>query len=96
MTSSPASDFKQNDQTHLKHLKLKGPQPKIIEASARAIRRVGRYFDEQIDDLSEPQSRTMRFTSFSTYMDSSLLWPNFPFTLKVQPVAHPLLPARYR
>ena len=55
MTSSSASHFKQNYQTHLKHLKLKGLQPKTIEAYARAIRRLGAYFDHQIDDLSEQQ-----------------------------------------
>ena len=55
MRSSSESDFKQNYQTHLKHLKLKGLQPKTIEAYARAIRRIGAYFDHQIDDLSEQQ-----------------------------------------
>ncbi len=55
MTSSSESHFKQNYQTHLKHLKLKGLQPKTIEAYARAIRRIGTYFDYQIDDLSESQ-----------------------------------------
>jgi len=55
MTSSSGTDFKQNYQTHLKHLKLKGLQPKTIEAYSRAIRRIGAYFDYQIYDLSEPQ-----------------------------------------
>jgi site-specific recombinase XerD len=55
MTASSESQFKQNYQTHLKHLKLKGLQPKTIEAYARAIRRLGAYFDHQIDDLSEQQ-----------------------------------------
>lgn len=55
MKTSSASDFKQNYQNHLKHLKLKGLQPKTIEAYSRAIRRIGQYFDEQIDDLSEQQ-----------------------------------------
>lgn len=55
MTTPSESPFKQNYQTHLKHLKLKGLQPKTIEAYARAIRRVGEYFDEQIEDLSEAQ-----------------------------------------
>lgn len=55
MTSSSASNFKQNYQNHLKHLRLKGLQPKTIEAYARAIRRIGQYFDERIDDLSEQQ-----------------------------------------
>nr|WP_026596179.1 site-specific integrase [Methylohalobius crimeensis] len=47
--------FKRNYDTHLKHLKLKGLQPKTIEAYARAIRRIGAYFDHRIDDLSEAQ-----------------------------------------
>ena len=52
--SSPA-DFDQRYQSHLKHLKLKGLQPKTIDAYARAIRRMGDYFDHQIDDLSSTQ-----------------------------------------
>lgn len=55
MTASSAFDFKQNYQSHLKHLKLKGLQPKTVEAYSRAIRRIGKYFDEQIHDLSEAQ-----------------------------------------
>ncbi len=55
MTTSSEANFKQNYQTHLKHLKLKGLQPKTIEAYSRAIRRVGAYFDYQINDLSEWQ-----------------------------------------
>lgn len=55
MTSSSEANFKQKYQTHLKHLKLKGLRPKTIEAYARAIRRIGAYFDHQIDDLSRQQ-----------------------------------------
>ncbi len=55
MTSAINAKFKRNYQTLLKHLKLKGLQPKTIEAYSRAIRRIGDYFDNQIDDLSEPQ-----------------------------------------
>lgn len=53
----PAADaiFKRHYQQHLKHLKLKGLQPKTIDAYARAIRRIGARFDGQIDDLSEQQ-----------------------------------------
>ena len=54
MTSSETA-FNQNYQSHLKHLKLKGLQPKTIDAYARAMRRVGAYFDYQTNDLSEPQ-----------------------------------------
>lgn len=55
MRSSSKPNFKQNYQTLLKHLKLKGLQLKTIEAYARAIRRIGAYFDHQIDDLWEQQ-----------------------------------------
>jgi len=51
MTSSE-TDFKQNYQTHLK---LKGLQPKTIEAYSRAMRRIGVYFNDQVNDLSESQ-----------------------------------------
>jgi site-specific recombinase XerD len=55
MKAASEADFKQHYQIHLKHLKLKGLQPKTIEAYARAIRRIGDYFDHRIGDLSEPQ-----------------------------------------
>ncbi|HEY8157738.1 MAG TPA: site-specific integrase [Methylobacter sp.] len=54
MTSSE-TEFKQNYQTHLKYIKLKGLQPKTIEAYSGAMRRMGVYFNEQINDLSESQ-----------------------------------------
>jgi len=38
---------------HCKHLKLKGLQPKTIEAYSRAIRRIGKYFDHRLDDLTQ-------------------------------------------
>lgn len=40
---------------HCKHLKLKGLQPKTIEAYSRAIRRIGAYFDYRLDDLTQNQ-----------------------------------------
>ncbi len=40
MTTITADHFERQYQTHLKHLKLKGLQPKTIEAYSRAIRRV--------------------------------------------------------
>lgn len=55
MTSPSDSNFKLNYQTHLQHLRLKGLQPRTIEAYSRAIRRIGEYFDHQIDTLSEQQ-----------------------------------------
>lgn len=55
MITASQSHFQQRYDSHLKHLKLKGLQPKTIEAYARAVRRIGAYFDFQIDDLSEEQ-----------------------------------------
>lgn len=40
---------------HLKHLRLAGYQPKTIDAYARAIRRIGNYFDCKLDNLSQDQ-----------------------------------------
>jgi len=47
--------FKHYYSLHCKHLKLKGYQPKTIEAYSRAIRRIGEYFNYELDDLSEEQ-----------------------------------------
>jgi len=55
MTKPSAADFDRQYQSHLKHLKLKGLQPKTIEAYSRAIRRIGNHFDHRIDHLTEPQ-----------------------------------------
>lgn len=55
MTASFEANFKRLYNIHLQHLKLKGLQPKTIDAYARAIRRIGAYFEYQIEDLSEPQ-----------------------------------------
>ena len=55
MTTIATEHFDLQYQTHLKHLKLKGLQPKTIEAYSRAIRRVGERFDHRIDSLSEAQ-----------------------------------------
>ena len=54
-TTDARAQFDQRYQSHLKHLKLKGLQPKTIDAYSRAIRRMGAYFDYQIDDLSPVQ-----------------------------------------
>lgn len=49
--------FNKQYQQHLQCLKLGGLQPKTIEAYARAIRRIGNYFDCRIDNLSSGQLR---------------------------------------
>ncbi|MDD2466536.1 MAG: hypothetical protein PHI97_21270 [Desulfobulbus sp.] len=41
--------FNMQYQQHLQCLKLGGLQPKNIDAYARAIRRIGNYFDCRID-----------------------------------------------
>ena len=69
MKSSPEALFKQNYQSHLKHLKLKGLQPKTIEAYSRAIRRIGERFNHQIDSLTEPQ-----LTDYFTELVASHSW----------------------
>jgi len=53
MSAVATTIFDQNYELHQKHLKLKGLQPKTIEAYSRAIRRAGDDFDHQIDDLTE-------------------------------------------
>ena len=55
MKASSETLFKKNYQLHLKHLKLKGLQPKTIEAYSRAIRRIGEFFNYKINNLSEKQ-----------------------------------------
>lgn len=52
---SASAHFNRQYQTHLKHLKLKGLQPKTIDAYSRAIRRIGDYFSHDLDALSESQ-----------------------------------------
>jgi len=47
--------FQQNYEKHLQHLKLKGLQPKAIDASARSVRYIGTYFDDNIRNLSKQQ-----------------------------------------
>jgi integrase/recombinase XerD len=55
MTSPSERKFNREYKKHLQHLKLKGLQPKTIEAYSRAIRRIGVYFAHDINDLSKQQ-----------------------------------------
>ena len=68
-TNSSSSHFDRQYQTHLKHLKLKGLQPKTIEAYSRTIRRIGARFDHQIDSLTETQ-----LTDYFTELVASHSW----------------------
>jgi len=47
--------FNKYYEKHGKYLRIKGLQPKTIEAYARAIRRIGNYFDGQLDKLIQDQ-----------------------------------------
>ncbi len=55
MKTSNNPQFNRYYELHCKHLKLKGLQPKTIDAYSRALRRIGDYFDFQVDDLSQNQ-----------------------------------------
>ncbi len=55
MTTHPTEKFNAYYAQHCKHLKLKGLQPKTIDAYSRAIRRMGYYFDYHLDELSADQ-----------------------------------------
>jgi len=55
MTPSTDEQFNHYYSSHCKHLKLRGLQPKTIDAYSRAIRRIGKYFDYQVYDLSQDQ-----------------------------------------
>lgn len=69
MDKKSASLFDQHYQLHLKHLKLKGLQPKTIDAYSRAIRRIGARFDHRIDNLTEAQ-----LTDYFTELVESHSW----------------------
>lgn len=53
MTNDFPRVFARQYDSHLKHLKLKGLQPKTIDAYAHAIRCRGGYFNYRIEALSE-------------------------------------------
>jgi site-specific recombinase XerD len=76
MDALRCADFEQNYQSHLKHLKLKGLQPKTIEAYSRAIRRVGERFYHQIGSLSEQQ-----LTDYFTELLASHSWSSVKLDL---------------
>jgi len=55
MTPFIESKYNHYYSLHCKHLKLKGLQPKTIDAYSRGIRRIADYFDGHLDDLSQDQ-----------------------------------------
>ena len=76
MIATSSAHFDRQYQTHLKHLKLKGLQPKTIEAYARAIRRIGAHFEQQIDHLCAPQ-----LTDYFTELVASHSWSSVKLDL---------------
>ncbi len=71
MKTSVESKFNAYYAQQCKHLKLKGLQPKTIEAYSRAIRRIGGYFNGHVDDLTQNQlldyfSQLLEISSWST------------------------------
>jgi integrase/recombinase XerD len=61
MADSP-EHFERQYQPHLKHLRLKGLQPKTIDADARGMRRIGEYFSYQVGDALSEDDLTEYFT----------------------------------
>jgi len=55
MTISKKSKFDLYLKQHQQHLSLKGMRPKTADAYLRAIRRIGKYFDFNVDNLTEYQ-----------------------------------------
>ncbi len=55
MKTSFPPQFNHYYERHCKHLRLKGLRPKTIDAYSRAIRRIGAYFEFQIDNLDQNQ-----------------------------------------
>ncbi|HOE42603.1 MAG TPA: site-specific integrase, partial [Rhodoferax sp.] len=79
-------EFDQRYQTHLKHLKLKGLQPKTIDAYSRAIRRMGDYFDHAIDNLSPAQLTDYFSSLIGTYSWSAVKLDLYGFKFYTQHV----------
>ena len=72
MTTITTDHFDRQYQSHLKHLKLKGLQPKTINAYARAIRRIGARFEHRIDCLTEGRIVTKRCGSSADFAPPSI------------------------
>ncbi len=49
METLSAATFERNYRLHLQHLKLKGLQPKTIDAYPRSVRRLSRRCDQQVE-----------------------------------------------
>jgi len=64
--------YTQDYEKHLHHLKLKGLQPKTIDAYSRSIRYIGKYFDYRIRNLSEQQLTDYFVDRLSTHSWSAV------------------------
>ncbi len=61
--------FAQNYERLIKRLKLRGMQPKTIEAYSHGVRRAGAHFNYRIDDLSKDQ-----LTDYFAHILEQLSW----------------------
>ncbi len=68
----PTAIFDRQYQQHLQHLKLKGLQPKTIDAYSRAIRRIGESFNHEISNLTEQQLTDYFVNRLSTHSWSAV------------------------
>ncbi|MBX3124695.1 MAG: site-specific integrase [Nitrospira sp.] len=69
MNANTCKDFDTHYARHLQQLKLKGLQPKTIEAYSRAVRRAGDYFDGDFAQLTEQD-----FADYFTELTESHSW----------------------
>ena len=72
MNSEWPADFEAQYQTHLQRLRLAGFRPKTIEAYSQGVRRAGRYFQYQINVLTEAQLTQYFSQLLSTHSWSTL------------------------
>ncbi|OIO69753.1 MAG: hypothetical protein AUJ56_07110 [Zetaproteobacteria bacterium CG1_02_49_23] len=78
MTTADEILFKENYQKHLQHLKLKGLQPKTIEAYSRAIRRIA--------GISSMSHRVYYCTNLNPPNNGTMVDPLLFIRLKPAPV----------
>jgi len=88
MTTPFNRNFKYDYQTLLQHLRLKGLQPKTIEAYSRGMRRIGLYFEHQVYDLSEQQLTDYFSNLLSTHSWSAVKLDLYGLKFFYQHVLH--------
>jgi len=88
MTTPFKRTFKHDYETLLQHLRLKGLQPKTIEAYSRGMRRIGLYFNHQVYDLSEQQLIDYFSTLLSTHSWSAVKLDLYGLKFFYQHVLH--------